>query len=127
MDSLQRKLFCCDVEHDFSVIAPAGVGKTFSIVERIYSIADKMPEELAHLYVITYTKKAAESLQKRALERIKQHPKFNQLLYFFNQSFFGTIHSLCWNHIRKFDNTHYELLLDDSALRESFLFSYTQK
>ena len=123
MDSLQRKLFCCDVEHDFSVIAPAGVGKTFSIVERIYSIADKMPEELAHLYVITYTKKAAESLQKRALERIKQHPKFNQLSYFFNQSFFGTIHSLCWNHIRKFDNTHYELLLDDSALRESFLFS----
>lgn len=127
MDSLQRKLFCCDVEHDFSVIAPAGVGKTFSIVERIYSIADKIPEELAHLYVITYTKKAAESLQKRALERIKQHPKFNQLSYFFNQSFFGTIHSLCWNHIRKFDNTHYELLLDDSALRESFLFSYTQK
>ena len=45
MDSLQRQQFCCDVEHDFSVIAPAGVGKTFSIVERIYSIADKMPAE----------------------------------------------------------------------------------
>lgn len=127
MDSLQRKQFCCDVEHDFSVIAPAGVGKTFSIVERIYSIADKMPEELSHLHVITYTKKAAESLQKRALERIKQHPKFNQLAYFFNQSFFGTIHSLCWTHIRKFDSANYELLLDDSALKESFLFSYTQQ
>jgi|GEM_PF-2295526 len=127
MDSLQRQQFCCDVEHDFSVIAPAGVGKTFSIVERIYSIADKMPEELAHLHVITYTKKAAESLQKRALERIKQHPNFHQLSYFFNQSFFGTIHSLCWNHIRKFDATRYELLLDDTALKESFLLSYSQK
>lgn len=127
MDSLQRQQFCCDVEHDFSVIAPAGVGKTFSMVERIYSIADKMPEELAHLHVITYTKKAAESLQKRALERIKQHPNFHQLAYFFNQSFFGTIHSLCWAHIRKFDSTRYELLLNDSALKESFLFTYTQK
>ena len=127
MDSLQRQQFCYDVEHDFSVIAPAGVGKTFSMVERIYSIADKMPEELAHLHVITYTKKAAESLQKRALERIKQHPKFDQLSYFFNQSFFGTIHSLCWAHVRKFDSTRYELLLNDSALKESFLLSYSQK
>ncbi len=124
MDFLQRQQFCYDVDHDFSVIAPAGVGKTFSIVERIYTLADKFPEELAHLHVITYTKKAAESLQKRALTRIKQHPRFKQIVYFFNQSFFGTIHSLCWNHIRKFDANHYELLLDDLTLRERFLLSW---
>lgn len=122
MDQVQRKAFCTDIESNFSVIAPAGVGKTSVITERIYSIASKEPGQLANLYVITYTKKAAESLRARAQKRLQEHPEFCKFEHFFHQSFFGTIHSLCWQHIRQFEmQRNYEIIQDDTFLKHQFL------
>ena len=121
-DEAQRKAFCEFVDENFSVIAPAGVGKTFSIVERIYRLADIHPSALSQLYVITYTKKAADTLRDRTFQRLKQHPDYIRIAPYFQKSFFGTIHSLCWEHIRKFDpEKTYELLQDDRSLQQSFL------
>lgn len=123
-DTEQRRRFCEEIDRDFSVIAPAGVGKTFSIVERIYNIACRCPQKLKTLCVITYTKKAAEELKHRVSERLQQHPNKDALSKYLAQSFFGTIHSLCWQHIRKFDPDTYTLLSDDRMLREQFLADY---
>ena len=122
-DAQQRQRFCEEIDSDFSVIAPAGVGKTFSIVERIYSIAHRCPQKLRALCVITYTKKAAEELKYRISERLRQHSNVAQ--EYLAQSFFGTIHSLCWQHIRRFDSDTYALLPDDRILREQFIADYS--
>lgn len=122
-DALQRKRFCEEIDRDFSVIAPAGVGKTFSIVERIYNIACRYPERLKSLCVITYTKKAAEELKNRVSECLKQHPQ-QSILGYLSQSFFGTIHSLCWQHIRLFRQDAPTLLPDDHIIREKFIANY---
>lgn len=121
-DEEQRRLFCTSTEVNFSVIAPAGVGKTFSIVERIATMAERTPERLADLYVISYTKKAAETLRQRCIDRLKTHPRYPDFAPKLQQSFFGTIHSLCWHHIQQLEprNT-YELLEDDTLLRQQFL------
>ena len=124
-DAQQRKRFCEDIDHDFSVIAPAGVGKTFSIVERIYHIARCCPQNLRKLCVITYTKKAAEELKNRVSERLQQCPEPDTILRYLSESFFGTIHSLCWQHIHLFDPESYTLLPDDRRLKEQFLSGYS--
>lgn len=123
-DALQRKRFCEEIERDFSVIAPAGVGKTFSIVERIHNMACRCPQNLASLCVVTYTKKAAEELKRRVSERLQQHPRKEVVRGYLAQSFFGTLHSLCWQHIRWFDADTYELLPDDCRIREQFIAGY---
>ena len=121
-DSIQRALFCKDIHQDFSLIAPAGVGKTYSIVERIFTLAQEVPEELPALCVITYTRKAAETLKMRTFERLKQHSNLGQILPLLQQSFFGTIHSLCWQHIQQFyPQKTFEILEDETILREQFL------
>ena len=123
-DAGQRKRFCEEINRDFSVIAPAGVGKTFSIVERIYNIACRCPQKLKELCVITYTKKAAEELKHRVSERLQQHPNHDVVSKYLAQSFFGTIHSLCWQHIHWFDPDVYALLPDDRMFRDLFLADY---
>lgn len=121
-DAEQRKLFCKAIDQDFSLIAPAGVGKTYSIVERIFTLAQEIPEELPALCVITYTRKAAETLKIRTLNRLKNCLNFNEILPLLQQSFFGTIHSLCWQHIQQFyPQKHFEILQDETVLREQFL------
>jgi len=122
LDTAQRALFCKAINQDFSLIAPAGVGKTYSIVERIFTLAQEMPEELPALCVITYTRKAAETLKVRTFERLKQSPNFKAILPLLEQSFFGTIHSLCLQHIQQFyPQKRFEILQDEAVLREQFL------
>ena len=118
-DSFQRKRFCEEVDRDFSVIAPAGVGKTYSIVERICNMAQRNPQTLCNLYVITYTKKAAEELRRRVFDRLSDG-KFNFSDYL-SHCFFGTIHSLCWEHIHQFNAERYELCVNDAYIKKQFL------
>ena len=127
-DAVQRALFCKSINQDFSLIAPAGVGKTYSIVERIFTLAQEKPEELPALCVITYTRKAAETLKVRTFERLKQSPNFKAILPLLEQSFFGTIHSLCWQHIQQFyPQKPFEILQDEAVLREQFLSQFEVK
>lgn len=98
VDSQARERFCTEIDTNFSVIAPAGVGKTTAIVGRILTYASSDNASLAcleKLVVVTYTKKAAEEMQSRArLEILKKRlPPY--VLSSFNKAFFGTIHSFC--------------------------------
>ena len=120
-DAEARRRFRVEIERDFSVTAPAGVGKTHALVERIATLAERQPWRLPGLVVITYTKKAANSLRERVYERLQQSGDGIRALL--KQSFFGTIHSFCWQLIQKFEDTPYELLKDDAEVRERFLAS----
>lgn len=93
-DQSARAIFCHEVERNASVIAPAGVGKTWSIVERIVSLAQQGGRErLEPLVVVTYTRKAAQQMRERAQERLaKGSPETQKSL---QAAFFGTIHSFC--------------------------------
>lgn len=99
-DQLERDRFCRELDTNFSVIAPAGVGKTTSIVERVLAIAEadrQRPDDpvLPRLVVVTYTRKAADEMLARVRTRIDEarpHPHVHAHLA---QAFFGTIHSFC--------------------------------
>ncbi len=118
-DAEARRRFRVEIDRDFSVTAPAGVGKTHALVERIATLAERQTQRLTGLVVITYTKKAANSLKQRVYERLEYSG--DGVCTLLKQSFFGTIHSFCWQLIQKFEETPYELLKDDTEVRERFL------
>ena len=120
-DAEARWRFRVEIDRDFSVTAPAGVGKTHALVERIATLAELQPQRLPGLVVITYTKKAANSLKQRVYERLSRGGDAVRTLL--NQSFFGTIHSFCWQLTQNFEAIPYELLKDDTEVRERFLAS----
>lgn len=99
-DQQERDRFCSGLETNFSVIAPAGVGKTTSIVARVIAIAEADARRLddpvlPKLVVVTYTKKAADEMFSRVrteLDRAQPHAEVHAHLA---QAFFGTIHSFC--------------------------------
>ncbi len=100
-DQEARDTFATQLDRNFSVLAPAGVGKTTSIVNRIVEIArqDERRADGEHLLpslvVVTYTNKAADEMLARVRNAIQQeftHPEISALL---NQAFFGTIHRFC--------------------------------
>lgn len=98
-DQAVRDRFVNEVDHNFSVIAPAGVGKTKAIVDRVVAIATGDPERarawLPKLVVVTYTNKAADEMHQRARNAIIEQRVGLPVLTPFNRAFFGTIHSFC--------------------------------
>lgn len=123
-DAEQRRLFVSALDQDFSVIAPAGVGKTHALVERVVRLVQQQPQVLPNLYVITYTKKAAVSLKVRAQERLRTDTDRSRALWALQPVFFGTTHSLAWQLIQRWDPTSYEYLPEDSDCRNDFLRSF---
>lgn len=107
-DAPARDVFCQQTEQAFSVIAPAGVGKTHAITERILTYAQRSEavDLLPRLMVVTYTNRAAQEMQSRARSRLQEARISPEVGRAFNQTFFGTIHSLCVRLLR----THGHLL-----------------
>lgn len=97
IDQPARKRFASELEHNFSVVASAGSGKTRAITERIAQIAlsPKAIEWLPNLVVVTYTNRAANEMQQRARQRILEERVTVPVIAAFNRAFFGTIHSFC--------------------------------
>ena len=102
IDQPARDRFVAGHDINMSVIAPAGVGKTRAIVERIVRLA-RLPdaeERLPRLLVVTYSVRAAQQMQQRARVAIRhaaaeKNPISPNVERAFQQVFFGTIHSLC--------------------------------
>jgi ATP-dependent exoDNAse (exonuclease V) beta subunit len=98
-DQAERDRFITAHGKNISVIAPAGVGKTRAIVERIVALA-RQPEALAvdrlsRLIVVTYSVRAAQQMQQRARAAIREAGVSPRVQRAFQQTFFGTIHSYC--------------------------------
>lgn len=101
-DAPARDAFTQATERPFSVVAPAGVGKTHAITERLLALAKRPDaiEVLPRLVVVTYTKRAAQEMQSRARARLLEAHLGGEVERAFGQAFFGTIHSLCVRLIR---------------------------
>jgi len=102
-DQAQRDRFIHEVEHNFSVVAAAGSGKTRAITDRIVALArhPRALEWLPTLLVVTYTNRAAAEMQQRARQSIIEANVRPETLAAFNRAFFGTIHSLCMKLLRQ--------------------------
>jgi ATP-dependent exoDNAse (exonuclease V) beta subunit len=98
-DQHARDRFVHETDRNFSVIAPAGVGKTTAIVDRITHILQQDHESSdpisPRLVLVTYTNKAANEMRLRAYEKLNQREDSAKTLPLLDQVFFGTLHSFC--------------------------------
>ena len=109
-DQNDRDRFTRETGLNFSVIAPAGVGKTTAIAGRIVQwarddarrTAAGQPPRLPGLVVVTYTRKAADEMRERSRRALVSAGVPALALGWFNQAFFGTIHSFCLELLRRF-------------------------
>lgn len=93
VDYVARNRFTQEGSCNFSVIAPAGVGKTQSIVDRLVALAyawNGNPK--GRVAVVTYTRKAALEMEERVREALQVAGNAGSI--FLSHVFFGTIHSL---------------------------------
>jgi ATP-dependent exoDNAse (exonuclease V) beta subunit len=93
-DQHSRLRFTQEVDQPFCVVAPAGVGKTHAIVERV---ANMLVRDETPVALVTYTNKAAQEMRER-LEKKLRKAGVNLSS---GQLFVGTIHSLCADRIQK--------------------------
>jgi hypothetical protein len=139
-DQAERDRFTTETGRNFSVIAPAGVGKTRAIAQRALAIAraDARAREeararnaagpaarLPRLVVVTYTRKAADEMRERTRRELVEAKLPPVVLGLFNEAFFGTIHSFCFELLRRFGPlaglpTSFTVEPDDTALRLAF-------
>ena len=97
-DQAIRERFTSELERNFSVIAPAGVGKTTAIARRIAHMAlapNNHASILPRLVVVTYTHRAADEMRARARTQLLEAHAALPVLNLFQQAFFGTIHGFC--------------------------------
>ena len=130
IDQAARDRFVRETGAGFSVIAPAGVGKTTAIVSRIATIAvhdqQRSTPMLPKLVLVTYTHKAANEMQERARQRLLEQTVDAQRVMQFNQAFFGTIHSFCLELLKQYGYliglpSRFSLVADEAALWLAFL------
>jgi len=139
-DQAARTRFATETGRNFSVIAPAGVGKTRAIAQRALAIAreDAHAREqargrgamapaarLPRLVVVTYTRKAADEMRERTRGELVAAKLPPAVLGWFNEAFFGTIHSFCFELLRRFGPlagwpTSFAVEPEDAALRLAF-------
>ncbi len=81
-----------DHDHNLIVVAGAGSGKTFVLVERYLALLDAHPEwPLNALVAITFTDKAAQEMR----DRVRQHLQVSKRLAEMDSARITTIHGLC--------------------------------
>lgn len=131
VDQEARDRFTQEIDQNFSIIAPAGVGKTTAIVQRILNIAyasdnSSLSSRLSRLVVVTYTQKAADEMRFRSHQALLKANVSAECLREFGKAFFGTIHSFCLKIIQSYGpqigiSSNVSLLTDDEDLWHEFL------
>ncbi|MDR2420076.1 MAG: UvrD-helicase domain-containing protein [Puniceicoccales bacterium] len=112
MDESERLRFIHELDRNFSVIAPAGVGKTTAITSRVVewirhdlknNSLDNFDKNVS-LFVVTYTEKAAKELKHRVWEFFskKTSSSASEISESLSSVFFGTIHSLADKFLRHY-------------------------
>ena len=138
VDQFQRDDFAENLDKNFSVIAPAGVGKTTAITKRIanFIINDakhRSPESslAKKLVAVTYTEKAAQEMKNRVLNTINKLTENSKELrrstyQRLDLAFIGTIHSFASKFLKLYChfiglNSDFSIVRDDTKLWEEFL------
>lgn len=105
-DQPARDRFQLELDRNFSVTAPAGVGKTTAIVNRVIQLArldaQRAEPALPRLTVVTYTRKAADEMRRRSAEALHEAEAGPEVFAQFHQAYFGTIHSFCLELLRQY-------------------------
>ena len=73
------------------IIAGPGSGKTFTLVERIYHLISQNGISPEHIFVSTFTEKAAAEL----ITRISSRLEADNITVNLNEMYIGTFHSIC--------------------------------
>ena len=79
------------------IIAGPGSGKTFTLVERIYYLISEHKTPPEHLFVSTFTKKAAAEL----ITRISSRLEGDNISVNLNEMYIGTFHSICLRFLKE--------------------------
>lgn len=129
-DQGARDRFVHEINHNFSVIAPAGVGKTTAIVARVVHYIESLPPSAAlessfDLVVVTYTQKAADEMEQRVRVKLSERDPSGLLSRLLKKVFFGTIHGFCLHLIKEHGlhlglPTSLDLVVDDESLWREF-------
>lgn len=97
------------IEHQpapLMILAGAGTGKTFTLIERIVYLIEKKKVNSSHLLVITYTERAAAELRSRTRQLIGSAAQKMTI---------GTFHAVCYQLVKEFSGiTPQPRLLDES-------------
>ena len=111
-DESERSRFVHELDRNFSVIAPAGVGKTTAIASRVVEWIRRHPrgnfsnnfDKNISLFVVTYTEKAAKELKQRVWEIFSKTTSSppSEISECLSSIFFGTIHSLADKFLRHY-------------------------
>ena len=128
VDNASCEPFKEELQKNFSLIAPAGTGKTTAIVKRVLYFLEHSRIPADQLVVLTYTEKAAEELRSRVYKKVISKPK---LLENFSVVFFGTIHRFCTQIISKFGEhlgyaAHFKVLQTHSKVYEDLWLSFLE-
>lgn len=138
VDQFQRDDFAENLCENFSVIAPAGVGKTTAITKRIANFIindakhkDKKNSLAKKLVAVTYTEKAAQEMRNRVLDTINKLTECSKELrratyQRLDIAFIGTIHSFASKFLKLYChfiglNSDFSIIRDDTKLWEEFL------
>ncbi len=110
-DADARRKITSDLKTTFLVEAGAGSGKTKSLVDRMLSLLSAGECKIDNIAAVTFTRKAAAELRGRfqtelekkvvGMQKSKMRERLAQALHFLEQSFIGTIHSLCAKLLRE--------------------------
>jgi ATP-dependent exoDNAse (exonuclease V) beta subunit len=126
-DQSARDRFAGEWDRNFSVTAPAGVGKTTAIAERVarMALAHNGKKFLPQLAVLTYTRKAAGEIRRRVEMRLRALGASGEIFTELGGVFFGTIDSFFSLLLKEFDRRGFQIVERDdpteTCLWEDFL------
>ena len=103
------------------IIAGPGSGKTFTLVERIYYLISERDISPEHIFVSTFTEKAAAELITRVSSRLAA----DNITVNLNEMYIGTFHSICLRFLeehREFTRLKRNFTLLDQFDQQYFLY-----
>ncbi|MDR3691963.1 MAG: UvrD-helicase domain-containing protein [Fimbriimonas sp.] len=108
-------------EPNFTVIASAGAGKTFVLVERYLRHVEEELLQPDQILTITFTKKAAAEMKKRIVQRLRQKGLMEQA-QIAETGPIQTIHSFCERLLRENSleaglDPQFEIMAEDRSAR----------
>ena len=80
------------------IIAGAGTGKTFTLIQRVAYLINNYNVKPHNILLITYTERATQEMREKVVEELGSHGERIQI---------GTFHSICFNIVKEFGNTSY--------------------
>ena len=121
--NLQQQEAIETTEGPLLIIAGPGSGKTFTLVERIYYLISEGGVQPEHLFVSTFTEKAAAELITRVSSRLAA----DKIPVNLNEMYIGTFHSICLRFLeenREFTRLQRNFTLLDQFDQQYFLYQH---